>query len=31
MNKLELVTRELNNSVALKMFELLGDTVPFPM
>lgn len=40
MNKLELVTRELNNigafegkpnSVALKMVELLGDTVPFPM
>lgn len=40
MNKLELVTRELNtlgafdgkpNSIALKMVELLGDTVPFSM
>lgn len=40
MNKLELVTRELNNLgafdgkpniVAKKMVDLLGDTVPFPM
>jgi hypothetical protein len=40
MNKLELVTRELNNigafegkpnSVAIKMVELLGESVPFPM
>lgn len=40
MNKLELVTRELNtlgafdgkpNKVALKMVELLGDSVPFSM
>ena len=40
MDKLELVTRELNNlgtfdgkpnNVALKMVDLLGDSVPFPM